>query len=351
MTGSTLDLVRESYRAISLYAPDRAPCAIDLSDNTNLWGVPPSADAAIRQVAQPSITRYPPLYAAELKAALAAYAGVAPENVVTGCGSDDVLDSAIRAFAEPGDAIAYPEPSFAMIPLFARMNGLEGVAVRLTPELDIDAEGLLATKARVIYVCSPNNPTGTSTSRPAMEAVIAGTSGIVILDEAYAEFGNDTWVSEAPSHGRLLVVRTMSKAFGLAGLRIGYAVGDPAIVAEVEKSRGPYKVSRMGELAALAALGNDLDWVRARIADVHEKRDRLRRELMALGLSSIPSDANFVLVPMPDALAIARRMRTLGVAVRPFSGLAGIGDALRITIGPWSQMQPALDALRECLCS
>jgi histidinol-phosphate aminotransferase len=261
-----------------------------------------------------------------------------------------VLDSAIRAFAEPGDAIAYPEPSFAMIPLFARMNALEGIAVPLGPELDIDAGGLLATDARMLYICSPNNPTGTSASRRAIEAVVARTSGIVILDEAYAEFGGDTWVSEAPSHGRLLVVRTMSKAFGLAGLRIGYAVGDPTIVAEVEKSRGPYKVSRMGELAALAALGNDLDWVRARITDVREGRRRLRQELIALGLSPIPSDANFVLVPVPDALAIARQMRALGVAVRPFTGLAGIGDALRITIGPWSQIQAALDALRECLC-
>ncbi|HJU65034.1 MAG TPA: histidinol-phosphate transaminase [Gemmatimonadaceae bacterium] len=347
---STLDLVRESYRAISLYAPDRAPCAIDLSDNTNLWGVPPAADEAVRSVTQSSITRYPPLYASELKSALAAYAGVMPESIVTGCGSDDVLDSAIRAFAEPGDRIAFPEPSFAMIPLFARMNGLQDTPVPLTGDMDIDVEGLLATDPRVIYICSPNNPTGTSASRGAVEALIAAAPGIVILDEAYAEFGDQSWVSDAPSRGRLLVVRTMSKAFGLAGLRIGYAAGDPAIVAEVEKSRGPYKVSRVAELAALAALREDMGWVSSRVAEMRECRARLHEELVALGLSPIPSDANFVLVPVRDAAGIVRRMRQLGVAVRPFIALPGIGDALRITVGPWSQLEAALDALRTCLC-
>src|SRR5215217_2240450 len=106
---SALDVAREAYRAISLYAPNREPCAVDLSDNTNLWGIPPEAERAVREAAVAAVTRYPALYAAELKRALAAYAGVAPEHVVTGCGSDDVLDSAMRAFGEPGDVVAYPD--------------------------------------------------------------------------------------------------------------------------------------------------------------------------------------------------------------------------------------------------
>ena len=337
------DLARPSYREITLYAPDRAPCAIDLSDNTNLWGPPPSANAEL--LAAASITRYPAIYADELKHALAAYAAVEPEALVTGCGSDDVLDSAIRAFAEPEGRLAFPEPSFAMMPIFARMNGLEPVAVPLLPDFDIDAEALLATRARIIYICSPNNPTGTLASPHAIERIIAGTEGIVILDEAYAEFAGTGFIAAAPARENVLVVRTMSKAFGLAGLRIGYGCGAAELINAVEKSRGPYKVSVVAERVAVAALAQDMDWVGARVDEALQNRAEFIDALRSLGFVPIPSRANFVLVPVPDAAAIAATMREHGVAVRPFAALPGIGDALRITIGPWSMMEACLSAL------
>jgi histidinol-phosphate aminotransferase len=344
---------RESYRAIELYAPDRAPCRIDLSDNTNCWGVAPAVEEAIRDASVPTLTRYPNIYAASLKDALGRYLGVAADRIVTGCGSDDILDSAIRAFAEPGDVIACPDPSFAMIPIFARMNGLAPVAVPLTSSLDIDADEMLGTKARIIYLCSPNNPTGASLSRSAVERVVERSTGIVIVDEAYAEFANVDLSPIALENERVLVARTMSKAFGLAGLRVGYATGAPTLVAEVEKSRGPYKVSALAERAALAALGDGLPWARDRVAEAIANRARLTAALESRGFSPIPSDANFVLVPVPDANARARHMRTLGVAVRPFEGMAPVtdallatnGSALRISIGPWEMLEAALAAL------
>src|SRR5687767_14446250 len=178
---SSLDLARAAYREISLYAPDRSPCTVDLSDNTNLFGVPPAALLQLRDSEQSTISRYPSLYAAGLKAALAAYRGVDPSEIVTGCGSDDVLDSAIRAFAEPGDLVAHCEPSFAMIPIFARMNGVRATGVPLLPSYDIDAEALLATGARIIYICSPNNPTGTSASHASIRRVLDEAPGLVIV--------------------------------------------------------------------------------------------------------------------------------------------------------------------------
>ena len=187
-SSNALELARASYRDIALYAPDRAPCAIDLSDNTNCWGIPPAAERALRDAAPSTVTRYPNLYAAALKEALGAYLGVERGMLVTGCGSDDVLDSAIRAFAEPGDAIAYPDPSFAMIPIFARMNGLVPMPVPLTESLDADADAMLATGARIIYLCSPNNPTGGSLTRATIDRVVRDAPGVVIIDEAYAEF-------------------------------------------------------------------------------------------------------------------------------------------------------------------
>ncbi|HEX5830151.1 MAG TPA: aminotransferase class I/II-fold pyridoxal phosphate-dependent enzyme, partial [Gemmatimonadaceae bacterium] len=148
---------------------------------------------------------------------------------------------------------------------------------------------------------------------------------------------------------RLLVVRTMSKAFGLAGLRVGYAAGAPALVAEVEKSRGPYKVNALAERAALAALREDLPWVRARIAEAVTNRERLADGLRAIGLAPLPSNANFVLVPVTDAAALAQRLRDAGVAVRPFSALPTIGDALRISVGPWEMMEECLHLLDAAL--
>ena len=141
----------------------------------------------------------------------------------------------------------------------------------------------------------------------------------------------------------------MSKAFGLAGLRIGYAVGAPAVVAEVEKSRGPYKVSVAAERAAVAVLANDRPWVTARVAEARISRDRLAESLRKLGLAPLPSQANFVLVPVRNAADVSRRMRAHGVAVRVFEGLPSIGDALRITVGPCADDGERVDALERAL--
>jgi histidinol dehydrogenase len=339
------------FEGMEAYDPRREPCAVDLSDNTNLWGAPPAAARALRDFAESEITRYPAVYARRLKEALAEYAGVAPSEIVTGCGSDDVLDSAMRALAEPGESVAIAEPTFVMAERFARMNGLELARVRLTGSQALDADALVATGARIIYICSPNNPTGNAFARESIERVIRNAPGVVILDEAYAEFMGEGFLRSAPSYPNLLVVRTLSKAFGLAGARVGYAAGNAALVSAVEKSRGPYKVSASAERAALAALKEGPDWIAGRIEEVRANRARFVAALERLGLAPLPSEANFVLVPVRDAAALALRMRRegSGVAVRPFVALPGIGDAVRITIGPWRMMEAALQEIEEAL--
>lgn len=342
---------RATLRDLSLYDPKRAPCALDLSDNTNRWGVPPAAERALRNVDAERITRYPAVYTPELERALAEYAGVRAEEIAVGCGSDDVLDSAIRAFAEPGDTLAYPDPTFGMLPLWARMNGLVAAPVATPDPHTIDVDALLATRARVTYVCSPNNPTGIALSNSDVARLVEHAAGIVVLDEAYAEFARDGWIAEAPRHPRLIVTRTMSKAFGLAGLRIGYAAAAASTTTQIEKARGPYMVSGIAERVALAALSNDLEWVRTHIAAAKEIRARFRAELSAAGIPSLPSEANFVLVPVADAVAVAAHMRGAGVAVRPFPRLCGIGEGVRITVAPWPMMDTALRALRNAMHS
>ena len=342
---SVIDLARESYRDIALYSPPRDRVEIDLSDNTNLWGAPPAALRALASIGQNEVTRYPVAFEPRLAAALAEYVGVSPSMIACGCGSDDVLDSAIRAFAEPGEVLCTADPSFGMIPVFARTNGLSPVAVPLTSSLDVDVDAMLETDARIIYLCSPNNPTGGTISRDNVERIVERARGLVIIDQAYVEFGGESYVDLASSGRPVLVTRTMSKAFGLAGLRMGYGIGSPELITEVLKARGPYKVSALAERAAVGAIANDRGWVVDRANDVITNRARFRAELSRRGIASLESSANFVLLPVADCRATAGRLERAGIRVRALPGLAVIGDAVRVAIGPWELMQKCADAL------
>jgi histidinol-phosphate aminotransferase len=312
---------------------------INLADNTSAWGMPPAARAMLTSC---DVSRYPTPYADELKSAIGAYTGFPAHMITTGCGSDDVLDSAMRALAAPGDAIAFTEPTFVMIPIFATLN-------RLVPVI-VPADELARTGARIIYVCSPNNPTGTAIPRDWIIELLRSRSAgqAVIIDEAYAEFAADSVIDLVREHDALLVTRTMSKAFGLAGLRVGYAIGDAATVAKVEKARGPYRVSALSERAAAAALTEGRQWVREVASMACEARSLLLSALRARGLEPYDSAANFVYLPIADADAIAGRMLQRGVAVRSFAA----PSALRITVGTPPMMDAALaafdDARRAC---
>lgn len=354
-------LARAEVRALPLYAPDVAACAVDVSDNTNLWGAPPAALRVLADAPVGVSTRYPSLYGAPLRAAVLRYLGLdgaAGLGVVTGCGSDDVIDATMRAFGAPGDRVAFSAPSFSMIPTFARLNGLEPVSIPFTSSFDVDAQRLVELGAKITYLCTPNNPTATRLSRAAVEYVAERAAGVVLLDEAYAEFAPETFTDLVTRFERVIATRTFSKAFGLAGLRVGYGVGSAELVAMVERARGPYKVNAFAERAALAALDESddaLGWVRVHAALAVEHRERLASALRARGLVALPSAANFLLVPAARARALAGALRERSVLVRAFTGLptdlaplaAADGAALRIGIGPWSTMQTVLDAFAE----
>ena len=181
----TVRLAREGIGALPLYLPDTAQCKVDLSDNTNLWGVPPAALQALREAPTNVLSRYPTLYSEPLRDALLQYVGLATQpdiGVVTGCGSDDVLDSTMRAFGGTGDTIVFSAPTFTMIPVLARLNGLTPLAIPFTNALDLDAERLVDARAKITYLCAPNNPTATPVSRAAVEYVVDNAVGIVLID-------------------------------------------------------------------------------------------------------------------------------------------------------------------------
>ncbi|MFL5619689.1 MAG: pyridoxal phosphate-dependent aminotransferase [Gemmatimonadaceae bacterium] len=354
---------RARVRGLPLYAPDVAACAVDVSENVNLWGSPPASLRGLASVPVERVSRYPSLYSTPLRDAVLRYLGLASTSgigLVTGCGSDDVLDAAIRAFGEAGDEVAFVAPTFVMIPIFTRLNGLVPAPVPMGPNYEVDPQRLVDRRAKITYLCTPNNPTSTAMSRQAVEYVVEHATGLVVLDEAYAEFAPDVFTSLVTRSERLLVTRTFSKAFGLAGLRVGYGVGSSAIVDAVTRARGPYKVNALAEAAAIAALSDGPDalgWVAGRAALAVTIRERLASALREFGLEPAPSAGNFLFVPTSRAPGIARAMRERGVLVRALSGLpkdvlalqAAAGNALRIGVGPWESMERLLDAIREAL--
>lgn len=343
-------LPRETYATLRPYVPLMTPVEVELSENTNQWGAPPAAVEALKACDASALFNYPSQPISPLIEELARYTGTNDTStIVLGCGSDDILDCSMRAFAEPGDKLAYSDPTFSMSAYFGRTNGLTPVGVPILPDWNIDVDGLLATKARIIYLCSPNNPTGTPIPEASVRRILDESEGIVIVDEAYAEFANSSWAARAPNEERLVVFRTMSKAFGLGGLRIGYGVGRPELIEEINKASGPFKVNSIAERVATATIKNGLPWVKDRVKDAQAARTALRESLIAMGLSPLPSEANYVMLPVPNALAVAAHIRNNGIAVRAFSGLAVIGDALRITVGPEHMMKRLLDALKPAL--
>lgn len=338
---------RESYRGIRAYDVDPAECEIELADNTSPFGAPPSAVSAILESTGPGLARYPSTYSADLRRAIADYIGVAPDEVMVSGGSDEVMSCAFRALVDPPARVSIMDPTFLMARVFAITNSHATTAVSLSADFDADAPALIANDPQIVYLCSPNNPTGTLVSENAIAGVLAGSRAVVMLDEAYAEFAGTNVAARAPSTDRLLVLRTFSKAFGLAGMRIGYAVGARPLIAEMEKARGPFALTSLSERAALAALTHDLPWVKSAVQRIVASRDQFTVALSNAGYSPLVSHANFVLIPTKDSTAAMRALRSRGIQVRHFHGLGSIGDALRVSVADWPVMQRVLSAIQE----
>ena len=310
-------------------------CDLDLSDNTNLWGSPPSAQQTIAKITE--LSRYPSAYSEALKRVVVNAFDIDGSNIVVGCGSDDILDSALRSLAESGDKVALLDPTFSMMREFAAVSGLG--LVRIDPSSPSLVDDFVDASAQITYLCTPNNPTGAILDSLVIERIVSRAKGIVIIDEAYAEFAGVSSVALLERYDNILITRTMSKAYGLAGFRIGFGIGSPDTIARVEAARGPYKLTVISERVAIAVLETDCAWVRGRVADAIAVRDRLVKELTRLGSPPLPSGANFLMIPVESAEKVERGLRADGIAVRAFASLPGICDAIRVTVAPWPAME------------
>jgi histidinol-phosphate aminotransferase len=311
--------------------------SIKLASNESPLGPSPKAVAAL-QKALANIHRYPDGASFELRRKLATRLGVGEEQLVFGAGADEILELLAKVLLGPGDECVFAWPSFAMYPIVVQGMGATAVRVPLDGDMVHDLPALAAAineRTRLVFVCNPNNPTGTSVGAEAFDAFMEGLPDdvVVAIDEAYVDFARRSdfpdslaWVRRRPA---TIVMRTFSKIFGLAGLRIGYGVADPELADYLQRARHPFNVNRLAEVAAAAAIddGEYLDRVTRLNATGAEY---LSRELRALGMEVYPTDANFVLVKA--GADIYQRLLAEGVIVRPMAGF-GLPDHVRISIG------------------
>lgn len=348
--------------AIHAYVPGKSKAddgrpLIKLSANENPLGTSPAAIAAKEEAAHPSL--YPDPDATALRAAIGRQHGIDPALIVCGTGSDELLNLAAQAYAGPGDEVVYVRYGFSVYDIAARRCAATPV---VAPDKDYgtDVEALLALvneKTRVVFVANPNNPTGSFITCGEVARLHAGLPGdvLLVLDQAYAEYlapeDDDNGLALAAAHENVLVTRTFSKIYGLAGERIGWATGAPGLVTSLNRIRGPFNVSSTGQAAALAALADQNFITRSR---EHNRTGRARfvAAIEALGnhgLRHVPSLANFVLVLFEGALSAEAAQLGLierGYATRWLPG-QGLPQGLRITIGTPDQMDDIARALRD----
>jgi len=345
--------IRDDLRGLRPYGAPQEVAAVALNVNENTHPMPPEVADDILDataLALRDINRYPDREFVALRQALAGYLGhgLTVEQVWAGNGSNEVLQNLLQAFAGPGRTAFGFAPTYSMYPLLSQGTGARWLAGTRGHDFTLTADDAAAQVAvadpDVVFLCSPNNPTGTPLPIEVIEAVYASTRGVVVVDEAYQEFAPRearSALTLLPGRPRLAVVRTMSKAFAFAGARVGYLAADPAVVDALRLVRLPYHLGALTQAAATAALRH-ADLVLRSVDDIVAQRDRMSATLDALGYHPYESWTNFVLFGgVSDPGAVWRALRDRGVLVRD----VGIPGHLRVSAGTEDETTAFLDAL------
>jgi histidinol-phosphate aminotransferase len=334
-------LVRENIRALSPYSCARDEFegseGIFMDANENPFG---------------ALNRYPDPYQKELKSAISKIKGITTEKIFLGNGSDEIIDLCFRTFCIPGkDKAIIFSPSYGMYEVSAAVNDVRAIKIPLTREFQIDIDLVKSHFAdeniKLIFICSPNNPTGNSMNSSDIQNIIENFRGIVVLDEAYIDFSEKkSFISSVEVHPNLIVMQTFSKAMGLAAARIGMAFMNPEIVRYFNKLKPPYNISTINQKAALDKTGK-IDQYRSEVKSIKEERKRLSDNLKGLAVTEyvFPSDANFLLVRVKNAGLIYKLLSERKIIVRNRSSL--VENSLRITVGTRAENDRLISALKK----
>lgn len=354
--------IRQDVQSMHAYAVQDSAGMIKLDAMENPFTLPPDLQAALgERLGRVPVNRYPGARVEELKQAIAHAIDLpAGSSLMLGNGSDELISLLAMACDMPGAAILAPEPGFVMYAMSARLQGLAYHGVPLTPDFQLDEAAMLAAmrthRPAITYLAYPNNPTANLWQAGSVRRLIdeaAAFGGLVVIDEAYQPFSSHTWLDEMranpQAHAHVLLMRTLSK-FGLAGVRLGYLVGPRALVHEIDKLRPPYNVSVLNAECALFALEHTEVFAR-QAAQIRQERQRLLDALSAMpGVQAFPSDANMVLVRVPDADRCFDGMKAQGVLVKNVSKMHPLlGNCLRLTVGTPDENTRMMAALQTSL--
>ncbi|MEJ7778184.1 MAG: histidinol-phosphate transaminase [Daejeonella sp.] len=341
------NILRKNIKDLVPYSSARdefkGEASVYLDANENSYGSPLDTN----------YNRYPDPLQLKVKQKLSEIKGVPPGNIFLGNGSDEAIDILFRAFCRPGtDNVITVPPTYGMYEVSANINDVEVRKVKLTPDYQLNMEGIaeaIDDQTKIIFICSPNNPTGNSINRADIETILTNFNGLVVIDEAYINYSRQkTFIQELTEYGNLVVLHTLSKAWGLAGLRLGMAFASEEIIEVFNKVKPPYNINEASQHLALEALknvGQVNDWIQKTV----NEREKLAAHLAKLEIVKkvYPSDANFILMKTTDPKAIYKHLVKKGIIVRDRSKVELCEGSLRITIGTPEENEILIDNLKN----
>ena len=326
------EIMRETARGFERYYNPKLHGEVRLDTNTNVLGSNPAAAEYLRTHTW-DLNGYPDTYSGGLRAALGELYGLEPSNIIAGNGSDEMLDVIFKTFTNWGDDTAVPYPSYSLYDYFVKSNGGSAIMVDLTDDFQLDVDALVRTKAKLTIVPSPNNPTGNCFREKDLEDLIARFDGIVVVDEAYAEYSGKGFIGRAEEFDNLIVCRTFSKAYAMAALRVGYMASNPRLAEMMLCVKIPYSLNAVSEGAAIAAV-KDQEFIERSVRLVSEQRPKLAAGLEKLGFEPFPSDSNFILARSPiDHKVLVDGLKERGVLIRDFGAKRRCENCVRPTVG------------------
>jgi histidinol-phosphate aminotransferase len=330
--------LRKNIAALAGYVPGEQPqdgTIIKLNTNENPYPPSPRVLSALRRSVDGSLRLYPEPLSESLRSLAASIYGVRPENILMGNGSDELLSIVVRCFVGKEDRVVYPVPTYTLYDTLVAIQEGEKVGIDYPRDFSLP-EGLGSQQATLTFLCNPNSPSGTLVSLNQIERLARSVSGILVVDEAYIDFAEGEEASSVPlihSFPNLVVLRSFSKSFSLAGMRIGLAFASEEIISGMIKVKDSYNLNRLSIVSAKAAL-RDLGWMRRNVQRIQNTRIRLTRSLQRLGFTVYPSQANFVLArrPTEDLRKLYEELKRRKILVRYFD-LPELRDSIRITVG------------------
>lgn len=358
--GSLIErLVRKEVEEIQLYVPGKGKesvplgvKAIKLASNENPLGPSPKVLATLRGIETSAVNIYPDPALKKLRSAISKYLGISEDLIVVGNGSDEVLELSVKIFLNKGDKAIIPVPSFSLYENMVKLYAGRPVYVPLMHGFGYDGTKFMEAVDRgtkMVFICSPNNPTGSVISRKDLEDLLAERL-VVVLDEAYAEFADKSNIDLVKEYDNLIVLRTFSKAFGLAGIRVGYGVACDTAVKYMNKVKLPFSVNNLAQAAALSAL-EDKEHLEKSIALAKKGRDYIYRELSRIqGVKVFPSQANFLLVYTRGKKGVPNSLLEKGIIVRDCSSFRGLNsEYFRVSIGTQEENELFVAELKEII--